>query len=136
MLERMKITNDSSYISPDQSPNSKKGLLNETGVVLNKLINNNMQSNNNIVKLNTYQSMQNIKNKQINYSTKNSRADIAILNLNNTMPVDDISFKKSNKNLNIYSNILLNEHSKVIEEESYSLKPSPNERTFELNVLR
>lgn len=132
----MKITNDSSYISPDQIPNTKKGLLNETGVVLNKLINNNMQSNNNMVKLNTYQSMQNIKNKQINYSTKNSRADIAILNLNNTMPVDDISFKKSNKNLNIYSNILLNEHSKVIEEESYSLKPSPNERTFELNVLR
>jgi len=63
-------------------------------------------------------------NQNQNIKNKNIILDIVSNNCNNTMP-----------NNNLLNNKLLNEHNKIIEEVNSS-RPSPNDRTLDINVVR
>lgn len=132
MLARMKSCNspnniDYRYKSPNQSPFKHNGVcMNETGVLLangsfksqqNHFINQNTDK-----LLSTHNSLSQFESQNI----KNTRANIVSGNCNNTMPF---------KNLITNKNILLNEHEKIIEEVN-SNRPSPNDRTLDINVVR
>lgn len=136
MLARMKScyspTNmDNKFKIPSQSSfkNNHNVLLNETGILLAngsfKSQQNHFNDQNNIKSLSTNNilSMQN-PNQNQNIKNKNIILDIVKNNCNNTMP-----------NNNLLNNKLLNEHNKIIEEVNSS-RPSPNDRTLDINVVR